>query len=184
MRPGRNDREERFLEVLRAAWPLWVELDIDGLHAAVVYDDPTVLKAYIDIGSGRGGIATLRVDLDGDTIVGGLSDSSMAHDLDRGAPEAMTSSGEVEALGEAARDWFADQLRRPLVAWEWTTDRSSDGELIARAYLFADTGQKLAWQSANVGVAWQAGGAWGEPAATDRPPDRLVTIRPDRRVTR
>jgi hypothetical protein len=57
--------------------------------------------------------------------------------------EALIATGSPEELADRAADWFEAVLRRRVVCHEWHQRR---GRVVARNWLFADTGELLAGQ--------------------------------------
>ena len=70
------------------------------------------------------------------------------------------------ALADAAMVWFRGQAERPIERQEW-----DEGW---QRWVLADTGRALTLRRAG-GVAWAAGGAWGD-GTPERAPDRVVRL--------
>lgn len=77
---------------------------------------------------------------------------------------ALAATGAPEQVVDRCAGWFADILSRPIDRHEWW----HHGEIHVRRWLFADTGQGLAWSSTQRG----RGGADGPGA-----PDRIIRVR-------
>ena len=76
---------------------------------------------------------------------------------------AVSRAGSPQEMADHAADWFRDILHRPIVRHEWLRE----GEVYARRWLFADTGQALVEGRVRTGSLGS--------------PDRRIPVRGDQR---
>lgn len=165
---GRNEVERRFLRRLTSLQP--PEFD--------VWTDWPQLVVTVDVVDGEENLVlrTLRVDFDGTRIVAGNDPThQVTDDLDPGDPDRLESPAGLspEALAQTVAAWLRAQVARPVERQEWI-----HGDACLQRWVLVDTGNVLTLRKRD-GVAWAAGGAWGDPTPP-RPPDRAVRL-PERR---
>jgi hypothetical protein len=162
MWPGaRNEAERRFLDRM-AELVLTNPLEPEALFDAWFYYPQLVMTLCICDPGDPCVLRTLRVDYDGCRIVAGNDPSHQITEehMDSEDPDAFeTDDGNSpEEFAELAFDWFCDQANRPIERHEWTgTDHGW------YLWILADAERGL--------VARYSG-------RPDRPPDRIVRIRP------
>lgn len=180
---GFDETERAFAAALRtsaASWTVpyahsWIGRPDDDsrLLAVVALSDDHARVSLVDVG----------VHLGGSTVRGDRLHNQLYFLPDRPTGLAMEATGSPQELGERAAAWFEAILRKPIVRHEW----EHAGQLYARRYLFADTGEGLC-QSYNQNLAPKGqpksliaaghvvGRGWVQTSGLDRP-HRVVAIR-------
>ncbi|WP_143687142.1 hypothetical protein [Streptomyces sp. TLI_171] len=134
--------ELAFLSELRKCTAFWI---IPETHSEVLRnEDEAALVAVAQVSDPESGtgLATFGVHMAGPTVRGDLVSGhsyAMYYLPDEPTSLAMEATGNSRVLAEAAAAWFEAVLQKPVVRYEW----DHDGQVYARLYEFADTGQGL-----------------------------------------
>jgi len=97
------------------------------------------LLVYVDISAPRDNLILLTVSayLAGDHVTGDELHNQMFTLPAEPTPLGFEESGSPEVLAARTGRWFSTLLHRPVVRYEWLRS----GEVYARRWLFADSGQ-------------------------------------------
>ncbi|GLW59627.1 hypothetical protein Kpho01_76370 [Kitasatospora phosalacinea] len=135
--------ELAFLSELRKCTATWTLPETENEVLRNEDEAALVAVAYVSDPERGAGLATFGVHMAGPTVRGDLvSGHSYAMYYLPKEPTglAMEATGNSRVLAEAAAAWFESVLQKPVVRHEW----ECDGQIYARLYEFADTGQGLA----------------------------------------
>jgi hypothetical protein len=103
--------------VLRARAEALTALDIPRDHTQA-WPDNEPFCVHVDLGDVGYGLVygVLRIDYDGERLVGGWSDGQLVHPIDLAEPDTFEAGpfDSPEAAGLYAARWFEAQLCRPI----------------------------------------------------------------------